>query len=205
MRFPGSGTGWLDTGAARTTTIVQAMGACVSGVIFLPPRPKRWRLWSAWKSWARSWHRANDPAVERGRPGPGVLRVRCRRRDGRHVIALSGALNLTSRARLVEALEDAIEDDEGQIVLDLSDLESIDSAGLGTILTAHLRACDELKLLVIVPGPPLVQRVLDSVHGPFVYVSSQGDRRGGRPRSRLGRKMSARAGREGAHRVFRSG
>jgi anti-anti-sigma factor len=198
------------------------MGACVSGVIFLPPRPKRRhiylvvsRLRSALRRGPTPWRRApNDArvAADLGRPAQGELRVRRRHRhrhrDGRYTIAVSGALNASTRDRLVEGLEDALEDDAGEIVLDLSALEAIDHPGLGTILTAHLRASDELKLLVIVPGPEPVQRVIDAVQGPFLYVSRRGDRTRTRARSRFARAgVPSRSGRQGErpHSVRRSG
>jgi hypothetical protein len=90
-----------------------------------------------------------------------------------------------TRAPLVEALEDALADDAERIVLDLTALDSIDHPGLDAILTAHLRASDELKVLLIVPGPPRVQWVFDGIQGPFLYAARHGRRAAGhRPRGR---------------------
>lgn len=140
-------------------------------------------------------------ASGRGHPGRGELAVRCGRSRGQHIVELSGALSVRTRAPLADALENALEDDLSPIVLDLRNLESIDHAGLDTILTAHLRASDEQKLLVIVPGPPPVQRVLDAAQGPFLYTSGQGNRAAGPNRSRGRRaRLSPRPDRQGAPR-----
>jgi anti-anti-sigma factor len=120
------------------------------------------------------------------------LGLRSRAAPGRRILELSGALDASTREPLVEALEDALEGDVEQIVLDLSDLDSIDPTGLDTVLTAHHHASDELKVLLIVPGPEPVQRVLEAARGPFLYACRQRTA-SARPRSR-GRR-SGRSGR----------
>ena len=80
-------------------------------------------------------------------------------------------------------------------------LESIDHAGLDTVLTAHLRAGDELKVLVVVPGPERVQRVLDDAQAPFVYASAPG----GRTRPRRRRAAGTARPRARPHTLHRSG
>jgi anti-anti-sigma factor len=86
------------------------------------------------------------------------------------VIELRGELKLETGAPLGEALGKALEDDAEKIVLDLSRLESIDRSGLHAILVAHLRASDQLKQFVIVPGPTAVQEVFNAIEGPFSYA-----------------------------------
>jgi anti-anti-sigma factor len=137
----------------------------------------------------------------RGRPGPGELGLRCRRSPGRNIVELSGTLHGRTRDELAEALEEALEDEAGAIVLDLHELESIDHAGLDTVLTAHLRAGDELKVLVVVPGPERVQRVLDDAQAPFVYASAPG----GRTRPRRRRAAGTARPRARPHTLHRSG
>lgn len=50
-----------------------------------------------------------------------------------------------------------------KIVLDLSDLEFIDSMGIHFVVTAHERAKQEGKAFTIVPGGPQVSRVFNLV------------------------------------------
>jgi anti-anti-sigma regulatory factor len=123
------------------------------------------------------------------------LWINRRRWRGQHIVTVTGTLNAGTRGPLVDALEEALEEDVGQIVLDLGDLESTDHSGLDAVLTAHLRASDQLKVLLIVPGPGSVQRVFEDAQVPFLYTSSRGVRGVGRGRSR-GRRtsLSARPG-----------
>jgi anti-anti-sigma factor len=100
----------------------------------------------------------------------GTLSVSNRRFRDKYIIELRGELKLETGARLGEAIAGALEDDAELIVLDLSRLESIDRSGVHAILLAHLRASDQLKQLVIVPGPAAVQEVFDSIEGPFSYA-----------------------------------
>ena len=139
---------------------------------------------------------ANGGRTVRSRPAPGTLQIRSRRIREQHLVELSGELDLRTRDPLAGALEAAVEDDSQQIVLDLSDLVDVDRAGLDTILTAHMRAGDELKPLVIVPGPRAVQRVFDDAQAPFCYVTTEGGPAAGASRSRSRRSgLSARPGR----------
>jgi anti-anti-sigma factor len=150
--------------------------------------------------------RSIAPGVARPAPigaAPGRLGVRHRCDCGQHIVELCGELSMRTREPLVEALEEALEDDCEQIVLDLSDLDAIDLAGLDTLLVAHMRAGDELKPLVIVPGPPQVQRVLDAAQAPFAYAPARtgpAARSRGR-RSRSGSRAGARARPPGARRT----
>ncbi|MEA2197546.1 MAG: hypothetical protein QOJ25_1597 [Solirubrobacteraceae bacterium] len=141
----------------------------MSGVAFLPSRRSRRNL-RALASRLTWLARSRPTPTPTPSPTLTALGLRRRRAPAGHIIALSGELNLDTRESLIEALEQALDDDVGQIVLDLSALASIDGAGLDTILTAHLRASDELTTMVIIPGPETVQRVFDAIQGPFVYA-----------------------------------
>jgi anti-anti-sigma factor len=193
----------------------------VSGVVFLSPQPKRARIHRAVTRLRFALHHA---LIRRRRPvacdpparaeagglypigttdsthepcGAGELHVRCRRSRGRYIIEPSGALNARTHHWLAEAIEDALETDAEEIVLDLGDVESIDGAGLGTVLAGQLRAGDELRLLVIIPGLELVQRVLEAAQGPFLYGQGHVGRAVPRPRRRAGgedRSTPRRAG-----------
>jgi anti-anti-sigma factor len=166
----------------------------VSGVVFLPPRPKpkQRRLHTAVARLGsllqRESRRGAGPATGQASD---ELRVRSRRARGQHIIELAGSLNRRTRDPLVEVLEEVLEEDAGLLILDLDDLESIDPAGLDAVLTAHLRASDQLKVLLIVPGPQPVQRVFDGAQVPFLYASRRGGRGASRARSR-GRPRPAR-------------
>jgi anti-sigma B factor antagonist len=60
-------------------------------------------------------------------------------------IALSGELDLASAGGLDAAIRNAVETDIGRIVVDLSGVSSIDSAGLSVLLGAKKRSDGRLR------------------------------------------------------------
>ena len=58
------------------------------------------------------------------------------------MIAVSGELDLASSAALEDELGRVIDSDGELVVLDLRELEFMDSTGLSTIVKAHQRATD---------------------------------------------------------------
>jgi len=76
------------------------------------------------------------------------------------VLALHGDLDLYSSP----ALDDALVELEGEkwplVVLDLRDLEFVDSSGLRLFARTHARAAKDGRRLVLVRGNEVVQRVL---------------------------------------------
>jgi anti-anti-sigma factor len=153
----------------------------------LPPQPKERHKQSALAALRSRLHGA-EPGDALAPQAMAGLQLRRRRSHGQHLIEVAGTLNGPTRALLVEAVEDAVEDGGEEIVLDLGGLESIDAAGLDAVLTAHLRASDELKLLLVVPGPEKVRRVFANAQVPLLYTSPPAPR-AGRARSR-GRRAS---------------
>jgi anti-anti-sigma factor len=90
----------------------------------------------------------------------GTLTVRSGLDGGTQVISFSGELDLAN-AGIVEAeLAAALATVDAQVVVDLSELEFIDSTGIA-LLVAALRRCDEGRALRFVPSRhPAVNRVL---------------------------------------------
>jgi anti-anti-sigma factor len=87
----------------------------------------------------------------------GVLRLRSFRDGDRHVIALAGELDLATVKGVERELVHVEGTDARVIVLDLRELEFIDSSGLQVILMAHRR---QASRLVVVEGPQFIQRAL---------------------------------------------
>ena len=77
------------------------------------------------------------------------------------VLALAGDLDLDSAPALDEQLIQAEESDATQIVLDLRDVEFIDSTGLRTILVAVRRSHQDSNRLGILRGTGEVARLLE--------------------------------------------
>lgn len=83
-----------------------------------------------------------------------------RRPDGTHHLAVSGEIDMSN----IDSLADALSTTPGPLVLDLTDVEYLDSAGL-SVLFAH---ADRLELIATLLAPVL--RVsglsdLTTVHG----------------------------------------
>lgn len=92
----------------------------------------------------------------------GALRLRSFRDGDRHVIALAGELDLATGEAVGCELERVESTDAGVIVLDLCELEFMDTSGLRVILMAHRRLASRL---VVEEGLQFVQRVLGLRHG----------------------------------------
>lgn len=99
--------------------------------------------------------------VKDGTDRPGSLELRSERNDDEHVIALAGELDLDGAQRVREALQRAEAANVRRIVLDLSDLEFIDSNGIRLILEADTRSRTDGGRLELIRGPVPVQRVFE--------------------------------------------
>ena len=89
-----------------------------------------------------------------------AVRLRVGARDDLVWIELRGELDLGGRAKLKEALERAESSRPALLVLDLRELELIDSTGLALLLGAERRATKAGRRLVLIEGTPLVRRTL---------------------------------------------
>ena len=116
--------------------------------------------------------RIDEPDVlDEGSVGPGVFDVEVSVADDVTTIVLHGELSATACDRLADAVQLALDQEGERIVLDLRGLECIDLAGVHVLLLAHLRASDRLTELLLIPASPAAQRVIDALHGPFVYIN----------------------------------
>jgi len=88
------------------------------------------------------------------------LRVEARRSDDRIVLHLTGELDLASSPILERALEDPDVIATPLLVLDLDELEFVDSTGLRVILLAHEGSRGRGQGFAITPGSQQVQRLL---------------------------------------------
>jgi anti-sigma B factor antagonist len=88
------------------------------------------------------------------------LRVASRSERDRIVISLSGELDMASAPLLQAALEKAETDTPRALVLDLRELDFMDSTGLRIILWARERLHDRGQELALTTGSNQVQRLL---------------------------------------------
>lgn len=82
-------------------------------------------------------------------------------KDGeRAIVTLRGELDLSGTDRLRAALEQAEEPPTGLLILDLSELDFIDSTGLEIVLRAARRAHDAGRRLAVARPSTYVRRLL---------------------------------------------
>jgi anti-sigma B factor antagonist len=74
------------------------------------------------------------------RRGPQPFEIHTIRDEGSWRLALSGELDLASADQLEDAIHKAEEADDLRVVVDLSDLEFMDSTGLSVLLRAQARS-----------------------------------------------------------------
>lgn len=84
------------------------------------------------------------------------------RTEGRTaIVSVSGELDLASSPELEQQLARVWESDPEQLVLDLRELEFMDSTGLSIIVGAHQHLAERGRSLSLVKGSAQVQRLLD--------------------------------------------
>jgi anti-sigma B factor antagonist len=88
------------------------------------------------------------------------FRVEVRHADDTAVISVSGELDLASSPALEEELERVAQSDVQVVVVDLRNLEFMDSTGLSVLVRAHQRAEENGRRLGLVNGSQQVQRLL---------------------------------------------
>jgi anti-sigma B factor antagonist len=76
------------------------------------------------------------------------------------VLAVSGELDLRTSPELEERLERAWSSDAELVILDLRQIEFMDSTGLRVLLGAHQRAQESGRRFALVRGADQVERVL---------------------------------------------
>lgn len=88
-----------------------------------------------------------------------LLDVETEETDGRAMVALRGELDISSASVLEDALMRVEEAAPAVLLIDLRQLEFMDSTGLRTVVSADQRARDQGRRLAIVRGPDPVDRI----------------------------------------------
>ena len=88
------------------------------------------------------------------------FRVEVRNHGRAAVIAVSGELDLASSPALQEELDRLASSDAELLIIDLRELDFMDSTGLSVLVRAHQRAEEQGRRLAMVKGPQQVQRLL---------------------------------------------
>lgn len=90
-----------------------------------------------------------------------ALRLRSGREKTCQLIALAGELDLTSVGLLEEEMTKALAADAPAVVLDLSELQFIDSTGIHLLLRLQAHSAENDNRLRMIRGTAQVQRVLE--------------------------------------------
>jgi anti-sigma B factor antagonist len=108
-------------------------------------------------------------------PIPEAFSVRTEQYGEAAVVVPTGELDLATAPALEEALERAFQGDSARVVLDLRELEFIDSSGLRTLLTARRRADDARTQFSLVAGHRGLERTLEiaGVHKVFDWTPAE--------------------------------
>ena len=91
----------------------------------------------------------------------GKLMVHSEREGDLHTIYVRGELDLATAHDLERELIKVEDTDALSIILDLSDLEFIDSTGVRVLLSAHARSRANSNRLTLLRGSAAVQRVFE--------------------------------------------
>ena len=108
---------------------------------------------------------------------PGELRIQTTRDPGVLTLALRGELDLASAPALKRELSDALASGAERVVVDLRELEYMDSSGLLVLLDAHQRLREDGHArLFLRSGQPNIQRFfeLTSTDSVFQFETPEG-------------------------------
>jgi anti-sigma B factor antagonist len=89
------------------------------------------------------------------------LQIEVARARDTTVIKLHGELDLASAPAFTAELEETRSQDQSAIVIDLTELEFMDSTGLRSILIAHERCEQNGRRFALIPGGRQVARMLE--------------------------------------------
>jgi anti-sigma B factor antagonist len=91
----------------------------------------------------------------------GTLVVRVEKQQGTHTIALCGELDLANAATAEAELKASLETAGTEVIVDMRELEFIDSTGIALLVATLGHNGDEARIRFIPSSSPAVTRVLD--------------------------------------------
>ncbi len=91
----------------------------------------------------------------------GTLVVRTAKDGGTHTISLCGELDLANASTAETALQASLAEDAPRIVIDMRELEFIDSTGIALLVAALGNNRDEDRVRFVPSSAPAVARVLE--------------------------------------------
>lgn len=89
------------------------------------------------------------------------LQINVRKRDSIPVIDLTGEVDAYTSARFREVMLDIIDSEGASVIVSMSDVEYIDSSGLGALVGGLKRVSERNGKIVIVCDKPQVRKVFE--------------------------------------------
>jgi len=101
---------------------------------------------------------ANDSAAN---PDPGTgtggLAITVNVHDNIVVLGVSGTLDMVTAPQLAESIQHELRNQPAAVIVDLTDLEFLASAGMTVLLTAHGRIGESAQFAVVADGPAVAR------------------------------------------------
>lgn len=91
----------------------------------------------------------------------GTLVVRTAREGDTHVVSFRGELDLANASTAEAALNASLESDGAQVIVDMRELEFIDSTGIALLVAALGHNGSEARVRFVPSASPAVTRVLE--------------------------------------------
>ena len=88
------------------------------------------------------------------------FKVQARRKGTALILVVGGELDLASSGELEREVRLALDSDAASVIVDLREVEFIDSTGLGVLVKAHQQAGEAGREFALVRGASQVQRLL---------------------------------------------
>jgi anti-anti-sigma factor len=93
--------------------------------------------------------------------GPIQLALTTRYEPGATVVAVAGELDILTVSKLTTRLDDAVRRRQGDVVIDLSEAEFIDSMGLHALLNFQRRLMRHARRMIVVCPPGAVRNAIE--------------------------------------------
>jgi anti-sigma B factor antagonist len=97
--------------------------------------------------------------------------------DGKLLLTADGYVDLSTRIKLSTALNDAVTDADGGVVIDLCGVEYVDTTGIGVLISALRRLTRQERSFRLVCPPGNVRRIfeLSGLDGTFSLHDTRED------------------------------
>jgi anti-sigma B factor antagonist len=73
--------------------------------------------------------------------------------DGVVVVGVAGELDMVTAPRLTESIQDTLRNEPSSVIVDLTDVEFLASAGMTVLIAAHDHSGESVQFAVVADGP----------------------------------------------------